>query len=146
MIAWPRTTPRIGGIARAATSSPIISSAVGISPRTRASSRSAAAPGTICRCSPALGEVDAIEIDETARKFASERLGKPVGAAPLPELSGVERGAYDLVAVLDVVEHVEDDVAALRRDRPMPQARRQDPDHRPRAPMDVERARYGQPP
>ena len=59
------------------------------------------------------GEVDAIEIDETARGFASERLGKPVGSAPLPELSGVERGAYDLVAVLDVVEHVEDDVAAL---------------------------------
>ncbi|MDF7776988.1 class I SAM-dependent methyltransferase [Sphingomonas sp. AOB5] len=60
------------------------------------------------------GEVDAIEIDETARGFASERLGKPVGSSPLPELTGVERGSYDLVAVLDVVEHVEDDVAALK--------------------------------
>lgn len=60
------------------------------------------------------GSVDAIEIDEAARGFASERLGKPVGTAPLPALTGVERGAYDLVAVLDVVEHVEDDVAALR--------------------------------
>jgi SAM-dependent methyltransferase len=59
------------------------------------------------------GEVDAIEIDPAARAIASERLGKPVGAAPLPELPGVERGAYDLVAVLDVIEHIADDVAAL---------------------------------
>lgn len=60
------------------------------------------------------GQVDAIEIDETARAKASERLGKPVGTSPLPELTGVEPGSYDLVAVLDVVEHVEDDVAALK--------------------------------
>ena len=60
------------------------------------------------------GEVDAIEIDDTARGFASERLGKPVGSSPLPELTGVDCGAYDLIAVLDVVEHVEDDVAALK--------------------------------
>lgn len=60
------------------------------------------------------GEVDAIEIDPAARGFAAERLGKPVGDAPLPALTGVERSAYDLVAVLDVVEHVEDDVAALK--------------------------------
>ncbi len=60
------------------------------------------------------GEVDAIEIDETAAAKAGERLGKPVGSAPLPELSGVAPASYDLVAVLDVVEHVEDDVAALK--------------------------------
>jgi SAM-dependent methyltransferase len=60
------------------------------------------------------GEVDAIEIDPAARGFAAERLGKPVGDAPLPALTGVERSAYDLIAVLDVVEHVEDDVAALK--------------------------------
>ncbi|WP_203308795.1 MULTISPECIES: class I SAM-dependent methyltransferase [Sphingomonas] len=59
------------------------------------------------------GAVDAIEIDPAARAIASERLGKPVGDAPLPALPGVDRGAYDLVAVLDVVEHIEDDVAAL---------------------------------
>ncbi|MGJ3648517.1 class I SAM-dependent methyltransferase [Sphingomonas sp. GlSt437] len=59
------------------------------------------------------GEVDAIEIDDAARAIASERLGKAVGAAPLPALTGVPRGAYDLIAVLDVVEHIEDDVAAL---------------------------------
>ncbi len=60
------------------------------------------------------GEVDAIEIDETAAAKASERLGKPVGSSPLPELEGVAPGSYDLVAVLDVVEHVEDDIAALK--------------------------------
>jgi SAM-dependent methyltransferase len=59
------------------------------------------------------GDVDAIEIDPAAREIASERLGRPVGAAPLPELTGVPRSHYDLIAVLDVVEHIEDDVAAL---------------------------------
>ena len=60
------------------------------------------------------GTVDAIEIDPAARDIAEKRLGKPVSAAPLPELTGVERGAYDMVAVLDVVEHIADDVAALK--------------------------------
>lgn len=59
------------------------------------------------------GEVDAIEIDEAARRLASERLGKPVGSAPLPQLTGVEDGAYDLIAILDVLEHVEADEEAL---------------------------------
>jgi SAM-dependent methyltransferase len=60
------------------------------------------------------GRVEAIEIDPAAREIASQRLGQPVGSAPLPALTGVERGAYDLIAVLDVVEHIEDDVAALK--------------------------------
>lgn len=60
------------------------------------------------------GTVDAIEIDPAAREVASLRLGKAVGEAPLPALSGVPTAAYDLIAVLDVVEHIEDDVAALR--------------------------------
>ena len=59
------------------------------------------------------GQVEAIEIDDAARAIAGDRLGKPVGNAPLPALTGVERGAYDLIAVLDVVEHIEDDVGAL---------------------------------
>ncbi|MDG5489482.1 class I SAM-dependent methyltransferase [Sphingomonas sp. BGYR3] len=60
------------------------------------------------------GAVDAIEIDAAARAIASERLGKPVGDAPLPELPGVPRGSYDMIAVLDVVEHIADDVGALK--------------------------------
>ena len=60
------------------------------------------------------GRVDAIEIDPAARAIAAERLGRPVGDAPLPKLPGVPRRGYDLVAVLDVVEHIADDVAALK--------------------------------
>lgn len=60
------------------------------------------------------GAVDAIEIDPAAREVAASRLGKPVGDAPLPALPGVPRGHYHMIAVLDVVEHIEDDVAALR--------------------------------
>lgn len=60
------------------------------------------------------GEVDAIEIDEAAAAQASERLGKKVASMPLPDLEGVAPGSYDLVAVLDVVEHVDDDVASLK--------------------------------
>ena len=59
------------------------------------------------------GEVDAIEIDAAAREMASQRLGKPVMASPLPALEGVEDGAYDLVAILDVLEHIEEDRMAL---------------------------------
>lgn len=60
------------------------------------------------------GTVDAIEIDPAARDIASRRLGRAVGTAPLPILPDVPRAHYDLIAVLDVVEHIEDDVAALK--------------------------------
>jgi SAM-dependent methyltransferase len=59
------------------------------------------------------GTVDAIEVDDVARAMASVRLGKTVGSAPLPALKGVADGAYDLIALLDVLEHIEDDTAAL---------------------------------
>ena len=48
--AWRSMTRRIGGTPRAATSCTITSRATPICRRTRASWRSAAAPGTICRC------------------------------------------------------------------------------------------------
>jgi SAM-dependent methyltransferase len=59
------------------------------------------------------GRVDAIEIDPAAREIASARLGHAVMDAPLPALTGVEERAYDLVAILDVLEHVEQDREAL---------------------------------
>jgi SAM-dependent methyltransferase len=59
------------------------------------------------------GRVDAIEIDAAARAIAGRRLGHPVMDAHLPALTGVEDRAYDLVAILDVLEHVEEDQAAL---------------------------------
>jgi SAM-dependent methyltransferase len=62
----------------------------------------------------AFGRLDAIEVDGEARGLASSRLGHAVGSAPLPALEGVPDGAYALVALLDVLEHVDDDVASLR--------------------------------
>jgi 2-polyprenyl-3-methyl-5-hydroxy-6-metoxy-1,4-benzoquinol methylase len=59
------------------------------------------------------GTVDAVEMDDAAREVASARLGRPAKMATLPALEGVERGAYDLVALLDVLEHVEEDRASL---------------------------------
>jgi SAM-dependent methyltransferase len=59
------------------------------------------------------GAVDAIEIDDEARAVAEKRLGRPVGSARLPELPGVRRGHYDLIGAFDVVEHVDDDRAAI---------------------------------
>ena len=59
------------------------------------------------------GTVDAVELDDDARKVASTRLGMTVAKASLPLLEGIGEGKYDLVALLDVIEHVEDDKASL---------------------------------
>ena len=59
------------------------------------------------------GRLDAIEVDGEARALASRRLGHAVSSAPLPELEGIADGSYDLIALLDVLEHVEGDRAAL---------------------------------
>ncbi|HEX8641968.1 MAG TPA: class I SAM-dependent methyltransferase [Allosphingosinicella sp.] len=59
------------------------------------------------------GRLDAIEVDAEARALASQRLGQAVSSAPLPELSGIPDGAYHLIALLDVLEHVERDREAL---------------------------------
>lgn len=68
------------------------------------------------------GTVDAVELDPESRAIASNRLGIDVRDASLPELVGVPDHHYDLVALLDVIEHVGDDRAALaaiaRRLRP----------------------------
>jgi SAM-dependent methyltransferase len=59
------------------------------------------------------GRVDGVEIDGAARAIASRRLGREVMDSPLPHLPGVEGRGYDLVALLDVLEHVAEDRAAL---------------------------------
>jgi SAM-dependent methyltransferase len=53
------------------------------------------------------GRLDALEVDGEARALASTRLGRAVGDAPLPELTGVPDHEYDLIALLDVLEHVD---------------------------------------
>jgi SAM-dependent methyltransferase len=60
------------------------------------------------------GRVEASELDPVARELASERLGRPVQEAALPDLSMFPAGSYDMIALLDVLEHVPDDKASLR--------------------------------
>jgi SAM-dependent methyltransferase len=59
------------------------------------------------------GRVDAIEVDPAAREIATGRLGHDVLDAPLPTLTGVPDAAYDLIAILDVIEHIDEDKAGL---------------------------------
>ena len=61
----------------------------------------------------AFGRVEAIEVDPAARSMAEERLGRTVGSAPLPTLDGVPETSFDLIGSFDVIEHIEDDAAAL---------------------------------
>ena len=60
------------------------------------------------------GTVEATELNETARELASKRLERSVESAALPDLSMFAEASFDVVALLDVLEHVEDDRAALR--------------------------------
>ncbi len=60
------------------------------------------------------GKVDALELDEEVRSVAEQRLGRQVMSAPLPELAGVPERHYDLIGAFDVIEHIDDDQAALR--------------------------------
>lgn len=59
------------------------------------------------------GTVDAIEIDDGARAIAETRLGRPILTAPLPALTGIADASYDMIALLDVLEHIADDRASL---------------------------------
>lgn len=59
------------------------------------------------------GKVDALELDDEARALAEKRLGRKVMSAPLPELAGVQNARYDLIGAFDVIEHIDDDAAAL---------------------------------
>lgn len=59
------------------------------------------------------GSVDALELDEHARSIAEHRLGRSVMSTPLPELAEVLDRTYDLIAALDVIEHVDDDRGAV---------------------------------
>jgi SAM-dependent methyltransferase len=59
------------------------------------------------------GRVDGCELDASARELASQRSGRKIFSAKLPDLSPFDDESYDLIALLDVLEHVEDDRSAL---------------------------------
>lgn len=59
------------------------------------------------------GAVDAIEPDTHARALASRRSGIAVLGGLLPDGVEIADRAYDLIVLLDVLEHVEDDAGAL---------------------------------
>jgi SAM-dependent methyltransferase len=60
------------------------------------------------------GTVTATECDEDARGFAAGKSGIAVRDGRLPELEEVPEDNFDLVVLLDVLEHVEDDLGALK--------------------------------
>ena len=59
------------------------------------------------------GHVDGLELDEEARTISEERLGRKIMSSPLPELGEVPDRHYDLIGAFDVIEHIDDDHAAL---------------------------------
>jgi SAM-dependent methyltransferase len=58
------------------------------------------------------GTVDAIEPDDGARAFAEARSGLKLKGGYLPDVA-IDDGAYDMIVLLDVLEHIPGDVAAL---------------------------------
>jgi SAM-dependent methyltransferase len=64
------------------------------------------------------GRVDAIEPDAPARALASERSGVKVKGGLLPDGVKLKDGAYDLILMLDVLEHIPDDLGTLEALRP----------------------------
>ncbi len=60
------------------------------------------------------GEVEAMEPDAEARAWAGGRTGRPVAAGTLPGPLPFEPASFDLIAALDVLEHVDEDAASVR--------------------------------
>ena len=59
------------------------------------------------------GHIDGLELDDEARALSEKRLGRKVMSSPLPELAEVSNRHYDLIGAFDVIEHIENDRAAL---------------------------------
>ena len=60
------------------------------------------------------GMVEAIEPDDQARALASRRGGIKVWGGLLPDGVPLEDGRYDLIVLLDVLEHIPDDAGTLK--------------------------------
>ncbi len=60
------------------------------------------------------GRVSAVEMNEEARNIAAGKSGIEVVLGALPDRMPTMHRSFDLVVLLDVLEHVEDDVEALK--------------------------------
>lgn len=61
----------------------------------------------------AFGHVCGVECDDYARETAVQLTGVPVLSGKLPDAIPYDDATFDLVCLLDVLEHIEDDVNAL---------------------------------
>ena len=59
------------------------------------------------------GHVDGLELDDEMRALSEKSLGRKIMRSPLPELGEVKDKSYDLIGAFDVIEHIDDDHAAL---------------------------------
>ena len=59
------------------------------------------------------GQVEAFEFDDDARALSAAKGVCPVDFGALPDRVDVSGAPYDLIAMLDVLEHVDQDVASL---------------------------------
>lgn len=60
------------------------------------------------------GEIDAFEYDKAARDYAAALAKRSVAYGHLPDHVGFDDTGFDLIAMLDVLEHIDDDAASLR--------------------------------
>lgn len=60
------------------------------------------------------GELQAFEYDDNARAYAAGLLRRSVAFGRLPDAIGFEDECFDLIAMLDVLEHIDDDLGSLR--------------------------------
>lgn len=60
-----------------------------------------------------LGDLDAFEFDDIARKRAEEKSNRSLPFGALPDRIPGDDSAYDLIGLFDVLEHVEADEASL---------------------------------
>ncbi len=70
-------------------------------------------PGGNLKMLSQFGEVTACELDESLRAYASELGYAQVVAGRLPDQIPGDHAPYDLIALFDVLEHVENDLGAL---------------------------------
>ena len=59
------------------------------------------------------GEVDAVEPDDIARAFSAKRSGLAIKGGMLPDGVDLADARYDMIVLLDVLEHIPGDRAAL---------------------------------